>query len=241
MRIIDTYSGEVNDMLNQYTPRKGLIYQLINIAVLEGDEDISKFFSREYSLTTEYYLNYSGQKKISNLFEKMIEIRGKEQAELDMARIIWDKFAVFKWNSLCKSFYLTYNVSDEFSKHRLFNADNSDIINREGNGTTKTETATHLDTTINEDVYGFNSTNKVPDEVTTTKLYGQPNGNFEDINNSNTIKEDKTIKRNEDELYTGREIPTSVLIDKEIEFRNKRILYNIIFDDIDSVLTIGMY
>lgn len=113
----------------------------------------------------------------------------------------------------------------------------------------------------NEKVYGFNSSTAVNDSETgdtsTETTEGASNDNKTENTSKKTGTEATKFNRNESEGTTGtvttditlnetkqiqgRNVSPSDLIQKELDLRNKNIFYNIVYDDIDSILTLQIY
>ena len=165
-----------------------------------------------------------------------------------MARVIVNKFND-KWNRLVTVFNEDYSVKDNIVYEKIHIASNSDTIDRQIVVDSDSKEASKITTnSTGEDlnsVYGFNSSNPVPESKANSTGNTVTEGLIDDnkIVNKRTddFDETKTFERDETDTYRGHDVPFAELAEKEIEFRNKRILWNIIFDDIDTVTTILIY
>ena len=204
-------------------------------------------------MAIEYYTSYSGEKRISNFFEHILETQSQYQIggvgiyEI-ISKLILSKFGD-KWAKIIPIFSINYNVEDGFVVTKEFQASNKDQADRSINSNSSQQNASKITNTDTESnthsVWGFNSQSPVEsnkDDITRNSVStGLPTDNYNQSEYTETNGETKLMNRNESESHKGRNEPMSSLIDKEISFRNNRILRNIIFDDIDSILTLGMY
>lgn len=202
-------------------------------------------------IAVEYYFNYSGNKIVSPIVENV----GKyydDYVETFIAEIVGDiclgKFGD-KWERLAKAMLAEYNIDEEIYLSTKRDGANEDILHREFNSEIDGSEASKIKVTDNntdtESVWGYNSTDAVPSGQSVGNSTTITEGNSDD-NTSHSEKHDNTDDRknmtiDETEIYKGRKKPMVDLIEKEINFRNSRVLWNIIFTDIDSVATIGMY
>ena len=154
---------------------------------------------------------------------------------------------------------ITYgsNVSKDSNTNETFRK--SETVT--DNGKTGTKETTTTNKSIATDVYGFNSANPVGDNIEsengTTIVTADPNQNTsfnERVNVGNDSKEfessdieKKTGADVKDNIInstitrSGRDVEGSKLIDSEISLRNKYILFDIIYRDIDSVVALQIY
>lgn len=240
LTIIDTFKDPINELLEMRSV--GIFEYFSDFASAYGGV-LNDFFA-DTSMAIDYYLNYSGKKKISNLFMSAINIYdegySRESPSFVIANVTWLKYND-KWRKILEAFYNNYSIDDEFSTERKREANNVDDIITSSDGETNTNVETHMQTRNADSVYGYNSTVAVPQSTFSSDVSGDADENHEKVVNSNSATETKTMGRDETETYSGRHNSMPDIIEKEIKFRDKRILWNIIFDDIDSVATIGMY
>ena len=143
--------------------------------------------------------------------------------------------------------------------------ENSDTITydnevvSDGNRSVKETTSFGRDT--NDDIYAFNSVSPVGDSVseetssetiiadkddnTTHNSQAKTGSDTKNIiiseNESKTGDDTKTFESNENISKNGRNRPASELIESEISMRNREVFFDIIYTDIDSVITCGVY
>lgn len=163
------------------------------------------------------------------------------------------------------------NISGENHGQKVYNTTNAktgtnqDKKTYDTNETDDTNTNTSMTTTNNdnnvEEVYGFNSSNGVNSNESNATSSQVTSGNSEDnftntqatktgtetnditINESDkktgTDKEDKTNE--ESVTLSGRKTSPIDLIKKELDLRSKYIFYDIVYKDLDEVLTLKIY
>lgn len=142
---------------------------------------------------------------------------------------------------------------------------NSDVItydtNVSDNGKVSTDETTTRTAENSDDIYGFNSDVPVGDtrsaETTTERVVGEDTKNTTSNTQIKTGTENKQIGINENETNTGTDT-TDIIIDEkvvktgrygigaelitqELTLRNKNIFFDIIYSDIDSIITIPIY
>lgn len=142
---------------------------------------------------------------------------------------------------------------------------NSDITtydtNVEDNGKTGTSETTTRNVEDANDAYGFNSSAPVGDshstETTSETIVGEADKNTSHNVQTKTGTENKQFGINESETNTGtdttditiseklvksgRDVSGAELITEELNLRNKEIFFDIIYKDIDSVVTLQIY
>lgn len=276
MKILETLSqAKIIDILNGNS--NGIFpYIFTDIS----DEKISK------DLSNGYYLFHSGEKQISPYFEKVIDFTtNNTNVTLSYDEIVgnylrsmfYDKWSRVK-SALLNSEYNpieNYNISEkktaDNTKTNTYNsqnnktANNSDNttydVNIEDNGDTGSHEVTTRNSTQQNDIYGFNSSVAVGDDISTTDstvtITGDKNLNTNHNINTKTGTENKAFSVDEqnsktgsdtesdniDEsiIKTGRTDSAAELIQKELDLRDKNILFDIIYKDIDSVIALQIY
>ena len=74
MKLLETLSNEEKiSLLN------GNVVGIFNNLILEGDS----FYNKKYDLCLGYYFNRSGEKRISSMYEKILEIKNNISTEND--------------------------------------------------------------------------------------------------------------------------------------------------------------
>lgn len=251
MKIIDTFDDTLDALFSG--AYLGFFEQLYTFSNNVSPIVKDYFEKNMEQMAIEYYTGYSGEKRISNFFEHIMETQSQYQIggvgiyEI-ISKVILNKFGD-KWARIIPIFSTNYNVEDGFVVTKEYTASNTDQTDRSTNSNASQQNASKITNTDTESnthsVWGFNSQSPVEsnkDDITITSVStGLPADNFNQSEYTETNGETKLMNRNESESHKGRNEPMSNLIDKEISFRNNRILRNIIFDDIDSILTLGMY
>ena len=133
--------------------------------------------------------------------------------------------------------------------------------NVEDNGKTSTKETTTTNIERNDDVYGFNSSSPVGESANNEKTTEELLANADDNTTHNiqtktgndnkniTINETEsktgtdsnTLSKNENITRSGRRVSASSLIQEELDLRNRQIFFDIVYKDIDSVLTLSVY
>ena len=196
----------------------------------------------------EYYYNRSGNKTITPLLEKLM-LRSPETYLEDVCNIIKVKFSN-KWNA----FYKTY-INSNYDP--LYNKDVTEIrtpelskettpnLTVQNDGSTGTNLTTSTTDYSTNDVYGFNSRLAV-DESDNTGLNSETVIGDKD---TNTTSNTKTTTGNEITTETGTET-TSIKgyegnvqerVKSELELRDQYNLYDMMYKDVDSLITLQMY
>lgn len=131
----------------------------------------------------------------------------------------------------------------------------------EDNGEEARKETITRDNKDSNDIYGFNSTTAVGESITTTDdsevTVANPEDNTTHNLSTKTGTETKTFGVDESETYTGtdtidytvnenetksgRSKSGAELIQAEIKLRVENVLFNIIYDDIDSIATLQIY
>ncbi len=208
------------------------------------------FYSKVGRACTEYYLNHSGNKTISPFYEILQEKKSDTaNPEVILGSTIRSKF-IEKWNRLYNLLETqTYNVLDGYTDTENITRTENETVNNQVSGTRGTETATDITTTNSTDsdntIYGFNSSTPVGDTggttSGTTNVKGTGASNKEDITTSETTDRTKDSSEDYTKTKSGRDKSASKLISEEVDFRNLRIFFNIVYADIDSMATIPLY
>lgn len=166
------------------------------------------------SLDYEYYLQHSGDKYISLLYERMLDAEEKEyitSAITEMAKMIIVKY-YDNWLKLYNSIYADYNPIENYS-----------MVENEGVNTNTTISSS-------QDNNRF--------ALGTTSADGSPN---DKISSSVTTSGDAEYNNRELKRSGNIGVTTSQqMIESEIELRKKNF-YDIMYNDIDSILCNQLY
>lgn len=187
------------------------------------------------TLDQEYYLNHSGDKNVSPLVEKLLTLTGVNMVQ-KVANIIINKFED-KWTRLYNAFIDgDYEPLENYSMEEVETPNiTRDITEKQK---TKIETETTDDKTENE-VYGFNSATPVPS--------GDSNHNGTitvsgDENENKITKQDKETGTRSLTRHGNIGVTTSQqMLESEIKLRENFLFFNMLFKDVDSVMTLLIY
>lgn len=164
-------------------------------------------------LDFEYYLQHSGDKNISLLYQRAFEIyNGDYDITLDqLAKIIINKFEE-SWEYLYRALYATYNPIENYDGYE--------------DETVKTNTDTSAKSNIKN--YGFNSATGKPASDSDSTFKGDAEKNY-----TNRILH----KHGNMGVTTSQQ-----MIESEIELREfVKNFYNLVYNDIDTVLSSLQY
>ena len=171
-----------------------------------------------------YYLTHSGEKKISSLYERFVQSfnNGYDDSTVKecLMEIIVSKFAD-KWNKLYSAM-----ITSNYDPLENYNMEQTETPNVTKNRNVNSEV--HTD----NDVYGFNS-GSTPTPVSETTVHGDKLKNEETETETGT--RDLTRHGN-----IGVTTSQQMLI-SEIELRDKYNFYEIIMNDMDSILCLLTY
>lgn len=248
MKLIETLTSD--DMSHILSASVGLFQQIIT------DDD--EYYDYASSFCMEYYLSRSGNKTITPIFSKIIELSPNlDEANYTFGKMIRNKF-VDKWHRIYSTLKSQYDVLSDYEYTEEKNGENSDT---DTHNTTKTRESTshdanestslitrNTDISTEDDVYGFNSITAVHDSKSAEDTRDESNSSSTDTNDSTdestesytgTDKTDYII--HETVNKTGRDKAGSTLINKEIEMRTARIFYDILLADVDSLAVLQIY
>ena len=172
-------------------------------------------------LDEDYYLSHSGGKFISNAYKRLIDAQEDNiitDALLEMAKMILQKFAL-SWDKIYSAINTNYKPLENYDMEQ-----------------TETPDITHtknvkINTKVQNDVYGFNSSNPVPSSQTTT--------DGASLNNEETNKESGTrglTRHGNIGVTTSQQ-----MLQSEIDLRSKFNFTNHLFDDVDTMLCLLVY
>lgn len=210
MKLIETY-----DLTNLLQPKHGIFSALYEYGVSKITwltEDMKNM------LDIEYYLNFSGDKNISKMFNLLIETIEKQtitddkiQSAVNMlANIIINKFAD-KWNRLYNAY-----VQEQYQP-----LENYKMIE---SGTDKESTKISNTQETNGKGYGFNSPSAV--NVADNMQQSTTQGALDD-----NVKEHNFTRSGNIGVTTSQQ-----MLQSELDLRNNYDFFNHIFIDVDSIL-----
>lgn len=243
MQLIETLTTQQKiDMLN------GEIVGIFNTAIIEDDlyHPLAKY------ICLGYYTERSATKKVAKIYERVKEIcdSGEVTESIDdiLGKLIRNKFKD-KWTKIYTALISEYNVLDEISHIEIKNGTNTDEIEFDSsitdNGTIGTDEEIIRSVTDNDGVYGFNSANSVGSRNSTESYRETVKANPETNTSTNRRTKDgtdtNTITINETKNLNGRDRSGASLLIDEIDFRKREIFFDIVYKDIDSILTLQIY
>lgn len=211
-----------------------------------------------YTLSDEmcigYYIGNSGSKTLSPLYMRLKELILEHPNSDDINEIIGnmirERFSS-KWSKVYDLLVTKeYDALNNIDITETKTGNNTDVTTYDTNIEDTGEVGTHEVTTTSEensdDVYGFNSTSPVPDSYSTGNMSETVVGDKDKNTNHNvqvkTGTESKAFGIDESTVKRGRWYgdPTEA-ITKEIEMRIKFNFFDVVYRDIDSVLTCPLY
>lgn len=186
-------------------------------------------------LDVEYYLNHSGEKLIAPMFEKLLNLTGVNAIQ-QVAKVIINKFED-KWNKLYEAF-----IESEYKPLENYSMDETETpnITRDSTEKTKTKIETETENDITEaNVYGFNSANPVPSGSTERNGKVVVSGDKTDNEVENVAHETGTRTLNR---HGNIGITTSQqMLQSEIVLRSNYNFVQMLYKDVDSVMTLLIY
>ena len=193
------------------------IFTIDNASVMEWlTEDVSK------QLDKTLYLEYSSDKRISAYMERMLKLQEDgiiADALSEIAKNIIQRFED-KWNRLYTALIVsTYSPIENYNMEEKETPD----LTRTKNVKTSVKT--------DNGIYGFNSATPTPQ--TESVVSGEKLDNEETEKHSGN----KTLTRHGNIGVTTNQ----QMLNQEIELRNRSNFYNILFDDVDSILCLLVY
>lgn len=184
----------------------------------------------------EYIYSHSGDKLIAPLVYKLLEDdKTITSQNLDkIVNIIKNKY-IDKWNKLYQALVIDdYNPIENYSMVEVETPNITKTYHREQN--TNIEVSDDGESTSS--VYGFNSSTPTPSgkaEVDNTRTTsGNKDDNFQDGNDTETGTREKTRSGNIGVTTTQQ------MLEQEIEIK-KHNFYDIVYGDIDNVITLEIY
>lgn len=215
-----------------------LIGELVSISGIYKMEFIpsSKYAWYTHTLDFEYIYSHSGDKLISPFVEKLLDNDNNlSETNLEkIANVIKNKF-VDKWNKLFNALVeVGYNPIDNYNMNEV----ETPNIERTSHVETNTNITTSGEGDNNSKVYAFNSDNAIPSNEGHAETSQTSSGSVDDNYSDRTENETGTR-----ELVRSGNIgvtTTQQMLQQEIEIKKQNI-YNIIYEDVDSLLCLDIY
>lgn len=210
MKLIETY-----DISNFLQPKHGIFTALMEYGAAKITWLTDDIASR---LDVEYYLNFSGDKNISKMFNLLIETIEKQEITDDkiqsavnmLAIIIINKYAD-KWNRLYNAY-----VQEEYQPLENYKMVES--------GTDKESTKISNTQETNGKGYGFNSTTAV--NVADNTQQSTTQGDLDD-----NVKQHEFTRSGNIGVTTSQQ-----MLQSELDLRNNYDFFKHIFIDVDNIM-----
>lgn len=199
-----------------------------------------------------YYTERSASKKVSSIYERVKELYDSGEITDAVDEIIGtflrNKFKD-KWTKIYTALTADYNALDQLTHTETKIGNNTDTIDFnsviEDNGSTGTDETVTRNITNDEGIYGFNSIKSVGDrdskEYYRETVKGNPETNTSSNKREKTGTDTNTITINETKNLSGRDKSGASLLSDELDFRKREIFFDIVYGDIDSILTLQIY
>ena len=252
----DFYVDAVDTIFNGPTSDKsifGFLKALYDATFIQPDE-----------MTIDYLLNHSGNKAASPLVMAYAHKYGTEdndgktivlnQASLEaLAKIIWARYGD-SWEKIYNALVEEYAPLENYSmvEEETPNLTETRGVTDDYKHTVHTEQASKVTTTntgtdTDASVYGFNSAAKVPESNTHTEgetsAEGSADDNYTDTEETQTGSQ--TVKHTGNRTLTRSGnigVTTSQqMLESEVALRISRHMEDIIYQDMDKVLTLAFY
>lgn len=203
------------------------------------EKNILKWLSLEdaHTLDVEYTLGHSGEKIVSPLVDRLKDMEDSHLIESSInyiANIILTRYAD-KWTRLYSAL-----IDTEYNPINNYNMSETETPDFEFKDVNKQQTKLETFNDLNNEqgIYGFNSSSNQPSNsnVTTSKtvVIGDPNSNVSE--NTRTEKGSRTLIRSGNIGVTT----SQQMLESEIELR-KFNLYQLMYDDVDSIIALQIY
>lgn len=264
---IDIISGQSVGLFPYIFQQTDLWYSKVNQMCLgyymyhSGEKSISPAYKKVISLIKDYNIVKVAEEVIGTLIrETFIEKWNK----------VYDALITSNYDFLNNDDYTESRDTKE-DKTNTYNTtigktgNNQDITtfdtNVEDNGTTGVKETTSTNNSTANSVFGFNSTTAVGEsnsvdngsETFTANANDNTTHNLQE--KSGTESTEKTINetdtktgtdnedltRNEEVVKSGRNVSGATLIKEELDLRDEKLFFDIIYRDIDSIATLKVY
>lgn len=220
-------------------------------------------YSLRTPLSTQFYLNRSGNKTTAVIFENVYNII----KENDTDNALTDDDIKTQINSIIASNILRpkyidkwkriYQVLAEEQYNALYDEDFEENVTGSKTDTTTYDTEVENDGNVGthekrtysgnttNDVYGFNSSSPVGDSTSEDSneeiVEGDATKNTSHNTQSKTGTDTKDGEYLESKTRRGRKATPSELLQMELDFRNKQTIMSIILKDVDEETTLKIY
>lgn len=232
--------------------------------------DRTKDLGIAFTTDTDYSIGHSHDKFISPLVNKLLDASGHltQQSMTRLCNIITMRY-LDKWTRLWDSLHLEYNPLNNYDMAEEM--ENDETIKQYGKTTTRTPSLTHTKTGTEADtpnvtetetprvtktnkVRGFNSDTDVPSDFTEAGGNRTTQRTGTDTTTYNLTEQDTgtdthadsgrdTTDREYKLTFKGRvgNFSPSDMLEKEVQFRRIDFFNNIVYPDVDKILTLSIY
>lgn len=196
-------------------------------------------------LTSDYYFQHSGNKTISLLYERILNIYSQynedtkyEKTLNNLANIIYNRFGN-NWIKIYNAYFNTdYKPLENYS---MIESETEESGTEESGKQATNSNITSASTANNiNKFYGFGGNNAVNDSnndtTTTTTDSGSKNDNYTDTNNSVETSRDRTLTRSGNIGVTT----SQQMLESELKLRQYDF-FNIMMNDVDKILCSKIY
>lgn len=245
-----TETMKLNDVFPDWLTGAGIFSTLQTLAVPWVDENISQY------LDLEYHGNVSGDKIISPLvYKSLTDGELSDNMRLSIATTILSLYGS-NWAKQWATLELTYNPIHNYDMIELLTSVNEIEYGKirthkinEQHGKTGTETQTpNLTTESQDNVSGFNSDSSVPANDTTETATGTNTITYNTVNTDRATNKDTdggsdstTINHQLSRSGNIGVTTTQQMITSERELWKWNFFENVVFPDVDRVLTLQIY
>ena len=184
-------------------------------------------------LDNAYFYNHSGQKTISPLLRRFLNGAEKitDSQMVSLANIIYKIYSK-NWNKMYVTLSLEYNPISNYDMTESETVENEKTNSREGSQSVSTTTTGNSE----GDVFGFNSSGAVGDSTTTTSATNSTTSTDSD-SGSGTDNTERTLTRSGNIGVTT----SQQMIESERDLWRWKFFFDVVFPDIDEVLTVATY
>lgn len=240
--------GHEDDPRYDFTTKIGLLKYLTSVDIVAGffgvipwltNDDVPDVLKSK-STALEYYLNRSAEKQISPLY-KLFTDAGKHTDALVYQKDLFTESYLPRWKAYYDYLSAELNVDTEYTETISKTGTDSHVITNDDTITDDGQVGSKVTTDYSDGVAGFNSASYVNDTRSTRTETANSNDNTN--HNTRTVNADHTDDLTYGSVVTkeGRNVPQVKLLDDALKFKRDNIFLDMVFKDIDSVLTQPMY
>ena len=234
-KLIDIYSDPLTN---------GGLFTILATLAVPWVEDIDGS-----TLDAEYFYNISGQKTISPLVRRVLGTGTTLTTEqkTSLATIIFKMF-LLNWSKEYATLSLEYNPISNYDMTETETVENENSREKTNTGTQSNSGTQSVNTTTTgssaDNVYGFNSENAVGDKTGTTGGTVATSGTDSNTRTDNLSEGETGDSTTERTLSRSGNIGVTTsqqMLQSERDLWLWNFFYNVVFPDIDKVLTLATY